>query len=178
MHASFSFDLSCDTPSLNLRFGVRYSPLACRRFNRPIVTYHRPICVLCVLDSGAGDCLPCIEPGCPSAELDGDAEYCNVCWTESLLAAPCVKVGLLLLLLALPLLLLPSDKVHQLQCRSLITVPRTKKVRRNETKGNLCTKSDSPLYLLSGFVFVVLLFDRIACKLACSCSLFREVLRV
>ncbi|CAM9954167.1 unnamed protein product, partial [Laminaria digitata] len=41
---------------------------------------------------GAGDCLPCIESGCPSAELDGDAEFCNVCWTESLLAAPCVKL--------------------------------------------------------------------------------------
>lgn len=41
--------------------------------------------------AGGAECLPCIETGCPSAELDGN-DYCNVCWTESLLAAPCVKV--------------------------------------------------------------------------------------
>ncbi|CAM9542078.1 unnamed protein product [Sphacelaria rigidula] len=41
---------------------------------------------------GAEECLPCMEPGCPSAAIDGDAEFCNVCWTESLLAAPCVKL--------------------------------------------------------------------------------------
>lgn len=49
-------------------------------------------CSRVVALAGAGDCLPCIESGCPSAALDGDAEFCNVCWTESLLAAPCVKV--------------------------------------------------------------------------------------
>ncbi len=41
--------------------------------------------------SGGAECLPCIETGCPSAEVDGN-DYCNVCWTESLMAAPCVKV--------------------------------------------------------------------------------------
>ncbi|CAM9432541.1 unnamed protein product, partial [Hapterophycus canaliculatus] len=40
--------------------------------------------------SGA-ECIPCIETGCASAELDGN-DFCNVCWTESLLAAPCVKL--------------------------------------------------------------------------------------
>lgn len=53
------------------------------------------VCAFCLRHSGTGDCLPCIEPGCPSAELDGDAEFCNVCWTESLVAAPCVKVSLI-----------------------------------------------------------------------------------
>ncbi|CAN0600619.1 unnamed protein product, partial [Ectocarpus sp. 12 AP-2014] len=37
------------------------------------------------------ECIPCIEPDCPSAEVDGN-DFCNVCWTESLLAAPCVKL--------------------------------------------------------------------------------------
>lgn len=45
--------------------------------------------------SGSGDCLPCIESGCASATIDGDVEWCNVCWTESLLAAPCVQVSLM-----------------------------------------------------------------------------------
>lgn len=49
--------------------------------------------VVCWTRSGGAECLPCIETGCPSAELDGD-DYCNVCWTESLLSAPCVKVYL------------------------------------------------------------------------------------
>lgn len=44
--------------------------------------------------SGGAECLPCIETDCPSAELDGN-DFCNVCWTESLLAAPCVKVCVL-----------------------------------------------------------------------------------
>ncbi|CBN77584.1 conserved unknown protein [Ectocarpus siliculosus] len=40
---------------------------------------------------GTAECIPCIEPDCPSAEVDGN-DFCNVCWTESLLAAPCVKL--------------------------------------------------------------------------------------
>ncbi|CAM9275544.1 unnamed protein product [Choristocarpus tenellus] len=37
-------------------------------------------------------CIPCLEACCPSSNTDGDAEFCNICWTETLIAAPCVEL--------------------------------------------------------------------------------------